>query len=251
MSLPGLIGWGVLGVLVGSFINVCADRLPLGQSVVSPPSHCPACGRRLTPMELIPVVSFLFLRGRCRTCGAAIGWRSPVVELAAGVLFSLIFFRFGPTFRTVQLSVFAAFLMVTFVTDLERQRILNAVILPGLAMALILIPFMPDHKPVDLLLGGAIGFGALFLLALVIPNGMGMGDVKLGAFVGLIVGYPLIAFVLVAAFILGGTVSGALLLGRRVTRDQTMAFGPFLSAAALVGMIYGSDLVAAWMRRLV
>jgi leader peptidase (prepilin peptidase)/N-methyltransferase len=250
MNWLSVLSFGVIGLVIGSFLNVCADRLPAHESLIAPPSHCPVCQRRLGPLELIPIVSFLFQGGRCRGCGARIGWRTPAVELATGLIFGLIYLRFGWSFRTVQLAVFSAFLVITFVTDLESKRILNVVILPGLAIALVFIPITPGQSIGALLLGGGVGFAALFLLALIVPHGMGMGDVKLAGFVGLIVGYPLIVFVLAIAFLSGGAISVFLLLTARVRRDQRIAFGPFLSGAAIASMLYGSEWVAAWIRRL-
>ena len=245
-----LLVFGVLGAAVGSFLNVCADRLPAGESIVSPPSHCPSCQRRLTSYELIPVVSFLALRGRCRTCGARIPWRVPAVELATGLLFALIMWRFGLGLMTLWAVLYACFLILMAVTDLESQRILNAVVFPAIGLALIASLFTPGRTAASLILGGVLAFGTIFLLAVLIPGGMGMGDVKLAAFIGLIVGFPQIAFVLLLAFVLGGAVAGALLLARRLHRGDRIAFGPFLALAALTGLLYGPNLLQWWIARL-
>lgn len=245
-----LIWFGVLGAVVGSFLNVCADRLPAGESIMSPPSHCPNCQRRLTAGELIPVVSFIALRGRCRTCGARIPWRVPAAELASGILFALIAWRFGLSLMTLWGVLYACFLILMAITDLESQRILNAVVFPALGLALIASPFTPGRTAVSLILGGVLAFGTTFLLAVLIPGGMGMGDVKLATFVGLIVGFPQIAFVLLLAFVLGGAIAGGLLLSRHLHRGDRIAFGPFLTLAALVGLLYGPNLLQWWIGRL-
>lgn len=245
-----LTGFGVLGAVIGSFLNVCADRLPAGQSIASPPSHCPHCQRSLTASELIPVVSFLALRGRCRTCGAKIPWRVPVIEAVTGLLFALIAWRFGLDLMTLWVTLYACFLIVMALTDLESQRILNAVVFPAIGLALIAAPFTPGRTVISLILGGLLAFVTLFLLAVLVPGGMGMGDVKLAAFIGLIVGFPQIAFVLLLAFVLGGAVGGALLLSRRLHRGDRIPFGPFLTLASLVGLLYGTNLLQWWIARL-
>jgi prepilin signal peptidase PulO-like enzyme (type II secretory pathway) len=249
MTALQAIAWAVLGAAVGSFINVCADRLPVGGSIVAPPSHCPACQRRLTALELIPVVSFLAQRGRCRACGAPIGWRSPLVEAGLAGIFLLIGIRYGIGFAALRAGVFASLLVLMSVTDLERGLILNVVVLPAAGLALLSIPFTAEHTPLEWLLGGVVGFGVLFALALAVRGGMGMGDVKLGAFIGLAVGYPEVAFVLLAAFVLGGLVSGAQLLAGRLSRGDRVAFGPYLGLAALLGMLYGPQILAQWTLR--
>jgi leader peptidase (prepilin peptidase) / N-methyltransferase len=242
-----LIFLALAGAVVGSFLNVCIDRLPDGGSLLAPPSHCPACRRRLKPLELLPVLSYLALRGRCRSCRAPIPLRVPLVEAAGAILFTLTYLRFGWTWYTGLALLYGCLLLVMIGTDLERQRILNIVSYPSLALALLAAPLTPSRQLADLLLGGALAFVIFFILAVLSRRGMGMGDVKLAAFTGLIVGWPHVIPVLLLGFIAGGLAAGVLLILGRIRRKDRMAFGPYLGLAALVGLLYGDLLVAVWL----
>jgi prepilin signal peptidase PulO-like enzyme (type II secretory pathway) len=242
--------YGVIGAVVGSFLNVCADRLPAGESIVTPGSHCANCQRPLTAWELIPVFSYVLLRGRCRSCGVQIGLRSPLVELLTGGLFALTLARFGLSTTSLLVSAYVCFLMVMAITDLEGQRILNSVVLPAIGLALLASFFTPGRSWVQLLLGGAVGFVVLFLLAVLVSGGMGMGDVKLAAFIGLIVGFPQIGLVLVLAFVMGGLIAGSQWAAGRLARGDRVAFGPYLALGAVIGLLYGNQLLALWLGRI-
>lgn len=130
------LGYGLLGLVVGSFLNLCIDRLPRGESILWPGSHCEACGRRLGPLELVPVLSYLLLRGRCRHCGAAIAVRLPLVELVTGLLFALLWPAYGPGGRLLLASLYGAVLVIISGIDLEHQLILNRLVYPASAVAL-------------------------------------------------------------------------------------------------------------------
>ena len=250
MALLQTITFGILGTLVGSFLNVCVDRIPLGGSIVSPASHCPVCKRTLRPLELIPVFSYLILRGRCRTCGAKIPLRVWVVEVFTGLLFAGIALRFGFQIRTLFLAIQISLLVIMAGIDLEHQRVPNLVSYPAIAISLLAIPFLPSHRPLDWLLGGALGFGLLLLIALLAPGGMGMGDVKLTAFIGLVVGYPEIILALFLSFVLGGLIAGVLLAMGRIKRRDPIAFGPFLALGAILTIFYSEPLIQWWLSRI-
>ncbi len=216
---------------------------------MSPPSSCNACGRRLSALELVPVISYVALRGRCRTCGASISPRSLIVELGTTVMFGLIWIRFGASLQTILVSAYACYLIVTLVIDLEHHRILNKLTYPAIVVALIVAPFTPNRSQLETLAGGAIGFGVLVLIAIVYPGGMGMGDVKLGAFIGLAVGLSGILLALYLSFVLGGLITGILWLARVVRRRDPIAFGPFLAIGALATLLYGEPLLRWWASR--
>lgn len=238
----------LFGAVIGSFLNVIADRLPGDQSLVSPRSHCPACKRKLHPLELIPVISYLALRGRCRTCGARIPLRVLGVEVAAGLVFGLAALRFGLSLQTGLVCLFSALLIVFFVIDLEHGLVPNRLLFPSLALAVLTIPFAPWEDPLWQLAGGVLSFGVLFAIAQVAAGGMGMGDVKLAALLGVILGFPAIVPGLLIAFISGGAVAGGLLLAGRLERRDPMPFGPFLSAAGILFLLYGDQIVNWWLR---
>ncbi|MEA3397759.1 MAG: prepilin peptidase, partial [Chloroflexota bacterium] len=216
-----VVFWAVLGTLVGSFLNVVADRLPEEGSLLFPPSHCRACGRRLSLAELAPVWSYLALRGRCRTCGAPIGARSLGVELVTGLLFALAAWQVAPVaaggwVTILFISAYLAVLVVVAVTDLEHGLILNRVIVPamGLGLAGALLAGWPEM--LSHLGGGLLGAGVIALIIALVPEGMGWGDVRLAGFIGLATGLPGMHCALFVAFVSGGVVAGVLLAsGRR------------------------------------
>jgi len=240
--------YAVLGLVVSSFLNVCIDRLPEKASIVSPPSHCPACGRRLTPFDLIPLFSYLFLRGRCRYCGAPIPRRVLLVESVTGLLFVLLWYHHGLSLQLLLTTLYTCFFIVIFFVDLEHQLVLNRVIYPAIAVALLASPFTPDHDVVELLVGGAIGFGLLFLIAFIYPAGMGMGDVKLATFIGLVAGFPTVLAALLISFVAGGLVGGGLLLTGLRGRKDPIPFAPFLVTGGMVAMLYGQQIIDWYVR---
>jgi leader peptidase (prepilin peptidase)/N-methyltransferase len=245
--------YALLGLAVSSFLNVCIDRLPERESIVSPPSHCPACGRRLAPFDLIPLLSYILLRGRCRYCGAPIPRRVLVVESTTGLLFVLLGYRYGfsPAEGLPPLllaTLYTCFFIVIFFIDLEHHLVLNRVIYPAIVIALLFIPFAPGYSAKELLLGGLIGFALLFLIAFVYPAGMGMGDVKLATFVGLVVGFPSIFAALLFSFVAGGLVGGGLLLTGLKGRKDPIPFAPFLVAGGMVAMLYGKEIIDWYLR---
>ena len=245
--------YAVLGLIVSSFLNVCIDRLPERASIVSPPSHCPACGRRLGPFDLIPLLSYLFLRGRCRYCGAPIPRRVLLVEVMTGLLFVLLWYRagsppYGLSLQWLLATLYTCFFIVIFFIDLERHLVLNRVIYPAIVVALLAIPLTPNLAAAELLSGGAIGFGLLFLIALIYPAGMGMGDVKLAAFIGLVVGFPSVLVALLISFVAGGAVGGSLLLTGLKGRKDPIPFAPFLVAGGRAAMLYGDQIIDWYVR---
>ncbi len=240
--------YALLGLAVSSFLNVCIDRLPERGSIVSPPSHCPACGRRLAPFDLIPLLSFVFLRGRCRYCGAPIPRRVLLVESTTGLLFALLWYCYGFSLWLLPATLYTCFFIVIFFIDLEHRLVLNRVIYPGIVVALLVIPFAPGNSAKELLVGGLIGFALLFLIASIYPTGMGMGDVKLATFIGLVVGFPSVFVALLFSFVAGGLVGGGLLLTGLKGRKDPIPFAPFLAAGGMVAMLYGKEIMDWYLR---
>lgn len=250
MNVPLWPFAGALGAAVGSFLNVVADRVPAGESIVRPASRCPHCHRQLKPMELIPVVSYLALRGRCRSCGEGIPLRVLVVELGTAGFFTLAWLRFGASVQSLLVAVFGSFFFVFFVTDLEHGVIPNRLVFPAIILAFLAAPFNPTGEWFNPVIGGLLAFGVLFAIAALSPRGMGMGDVKLGAFMGLALGFPKIVPALLLAFIGGGLIVGALWLTGAVKRNDSVPFGPYLSTMSLVFLLYGDTFVSWWLTRL-
>ncbi len=213
----------LLGLFIGSFLNVCIDRLPQGQSIINPPSHCSACNHKLSILDLIPLFSYLWLRGRCRYCQAPIPLRLSVVEGMTGLLFVFLYWKFGLGLELGISLVYACLLIVIFVIDLENQLVLDKVTYPGMALALAFSFFWPGlggvislpveaiSKVVSSLAGGALGLTAMALPFIIYRRGMGMGDIKLGALVGLMTGFPLVIVAVLLSWTTGGLVGAVLL----------------------------------------
>ena len=240
--------WTVVGLSVGSFLNVVADRLPERASLLHPPSRCPSCERRLSPFELIPVLSYVFLRGRCRSCGARIGARTVLVESVCGLLFALVALqtRTLTGFRWLVLflhSTYLAVLVLVTVTDLQHGLIFDRVTFPALALAAVhaLLQGWPELG--FRFAGGALGAGIIALIILLVPGGMGWGDAKLAGFIGLITGLPGLLFALFIGFVSGGLVGAGLLASGRAERGDTLPLGPFLAFGGAVALLYEDALL--------
>lgn len=246
MSLSLLILFGLLGLAVGSFLSVCVHRLPRGESIVWPASHCPACGHALAPWENVPLLSFLVLRGRCRACAESISWRYPALEGATALLFVLAAQRFGLVpelgFALLGISVLMA---VAFI-DLEHLIIPNRIVLPATALLLVLAAAMGWERLSQAGLGLVLGFSVPFLLFVLRPGALGAGDVKLGAFLGALLG-SMVLLALFLGVVVGGVAGAALLaLGARGRKD-VMPFGPFLALGGLVTLLAGPELWAWYL----
>ena len=254
-----------IGTSVGSFVNVVADRLPAGQSLVRPGSHCPVCGTHLRTLDLVPVLSYLWLRGRCRYCGASIPARLPVVEAGTGALFVLALLSYGPAAGFVAAAAVVGLLVAVAIIDLEHGLILDKVVLPASVVALVLAPLWPlmgverltdfeqalfagDGAVASLgssLAGGAVAFLFFYAIVLVRPGGMGGGDVKLAGLLGLLLGLSGVVIAVWFASVAGGIVAVALLALRKRGRKSEIPFGPFLAGGALVALLAGTR-IASW-----
>lgn len=239
---------GVLGAIVGSFLNVVAYRLPRHESLVTPASHCPRCGTPVKPYDNIPILSWLLLRGHCRSCGEPISVRYPLVEaLTAALCVGAVLVH--DSAAGIALSISLILLVVpAAVIDLEHRIIPNLITLPGCVLAIALgLALDPSGEPSRLIAGAAAG-GFLLLAALAYPGGMGMGDVKLAAMMGLFLGVAVAPALLVA--LISGTLVGAVIIARkgaRAGRKTAVPFGPFLALGALVAVFAGQPLVDVYV----
>jgi leader peptidase (prepilin peptidase)/N-methyltransferase len=243
MTIAWTIIFGLLGLTVGSFLNVCIDRLPAKKSLAYPPSHCDTCQHPLKPWDNIPVFSYLWLRGKCRYCSARIPQRILWVELSTGTLFAFLFWRYGLTFEFPLIAFYTCILLVLAVIDLNHKLILNVIVYPAAAIALIISFFLPEFDIYKGILGGAIGFAILMIPALVSRTGMGWGDVKMAGLIGLMTGYPRVFVGLLGGIILGGVSAVILIILKKKTRKDTIPFGPFLALGAFWALIYGQEIL--------
>jgi len=245
----GAILAGLFGALVGSFLNVVGHRLPLGESVVRPASRCPGCRTPIKPYDNVPVLSWLILRGRCRSCREPIPARYPLVELATALLCLAVVVDQGVD-RGVWLGIaFVILLVPVTIIDLDHRIIPNVLMAIGAGVALaLLLATDPGAMPGHLIAALAAG-GFLLVAALAYPGGMGMGDVKLAAVMGLFLGRDVAAALLFA--MLAGTVVGAAIIARKGAaegRKTAIPFGPFLAFGGLVGLLAGDPIVEWYLR---
>jgi leader peptidase (prepilin peptidase)/N-methyltransferase len=259
---------GAFGSIIGSFLNVVIYRVPLGRSIVAPPSACGSCGHEVRAYDNIPLVSWLVLRGRCRDCAAPISARYPLVELGGAVFFGVVAWRFLPDVtastgglalaaaitQLVAFLYFAAISLALALIDLDTRRLPDVIVLPSYLVGAVLLgaAAVLGEEWTRLLSAalGMLGLGGVYLaLALVRPGGMGMGDVKLAGVTGLMLGWLGIPELLVgglAGFVLGGLFGVALLLAGR-GRRTAVAFGPWLLAGAWLGILAGSPIATAYL----
>jgi|LFRM01.1.fsa_nt_gb prepilin signal peptidase PulO-like enzyme (type II secretory pathway) len=222
-----------LGLIFGSFFNVVVYRLPRGLSLVKPGSSCPKCGHRLSSLELIPLVSFLWQRGACRACGERISWRYPLVELLSGLGYAYIAWTSSSLTELLVGLVFFSFLLVLAFIDLDHKLLPNVLTLPGVGLGLIFSLLGWTSPFLTSVLGAAVGFGLLFLIVLTSRGGMGMGDAKLMALIGSFLGWKAVFYVLFGASVLG-SVGGILYLYiTKQDRKTPIPFGPCLAVAGI------------------
>jgi len=244
-----LVFCALVGLCVGSFLNVVIARLPAGRSIARPASACPHCGHAIAWYDNVPVLSYLLLRARCRACGASISWRYPVVEVGTAILFGLAYLRFGPSVQLAPALILLSTLVAITGIDLDHQIIPDVLSIPGivLGLAVSLTPATIGWK--ESLLGVLIG-GGLFVViivgsALVLGQpGMGIGDVKLGAMLGAFLGWKLALLSILLSVLVGGPVAGVLLATGRKGRKDPVPFGPFLALGGVVSLLCGNALIA-------
>jgi leader peptidase (prepilin peptidase)/N-methyltransferase len=239
----------ILGLVVGSFLNVVIARLPAGGSLWRPGSSCPTCGAAIAWHDNIPVLSFVLLRGRCRACRAAISWHYPAVELATAGLFALAYGRFGLTAEFGLAAALLAALVAITVIDLQHQVIPDAITLPGVVVGFVANFVLGRIGWLDSVLGILVGGGIFWVVlqgSLVVlgQEGMGGGDVKLGAMLGAFLGWQATLVAVFLAVVAGGLVALALLSLGRARRKDPIPFGPFLAAAGTTALLWGDKLVA-------
>jgi leader peptidase (prepilin peptidase)/N-methyltransferase len=237
---------GAFGLLLGSFLNVVAYRLPRGESLVLPGSRCPSCSTPIKPYDNVPVLSWLMLRGRCRACREPVSWRYPVVEGATALLLVAVVLAKGAD-RDVWLGVaFVLLLVPVTLIDIDHRIIPNKLMLVGMVVSIGLVLATQPEDLTEHLIAAAGAGGFLLLAALAYPAGMGMGDVKLAGVMGLFLGRSAGAAMLVA--LVAGSVVGALIIARKGAKEgrkTAIPFGPYLAVGGLVALFAG-DAIVDW-----
>jgi leader peptidase (prepilin peptidase)/N-methyltransferase len=242
-----LVGLAILGLAVGSFLNVCIHRVPSKASIVQPPSNCPKCGYVLGWADNVPVLSYAMLGGRCRKCRAPISLRYPIVEIITMLVFIAHYVVFGLDIILVPRLLFASAMIVLFAIDLEHHLLPNVITLPGILVGLAFSAVLPPGI-VDAIVGAIVGGGVLWLIGEAYyrysgQEGMGGGDVKMLAMIGAFLGWKLVILTLVLSSFMGALIGALVIATRRGGMKYALPYGTFLSLAALTASLAGSQIV--------
>ena len=235
----------VFGLIIGSFLNVCIFRIPKGESISYPPSHCTSCGYNLKPKDLVPVFSYLFLKGRCRSCKEKISFRYPIIELINALSYVLIYMKFGFAIKSIFFCLLASLLIVISMIDFDTKEVYTATTLFGLILGLIYLVvsyFYLNINYTDNILGGVVGFLIIFLIVK-LTQGMGEGDYEIAGVCGLFLGVKGILVGLFIGIILGAIYGSVLLIRKSKTGKDEMAFGPFIALGSFISLIYGTKIL--------
>lgn len=242
----------IFGLIIGSFLNVCIYRIPRNESISFPPSHCTNCGNNIKPYDLIPVISYIFLKGKCRNCGEKISIRYPAIELINGILYVLIFMKYGFAIEFIKYSVFASIMIVIGMIDFDTMDVyFNTILFVLIASGVFIFIDIFNHINItDSLLGALLGAGLISLIV-IITKGMGTGDIEIALAAGLFLGFKNTIVMLFLAFISGGIVATYILITKKKSGKDAIPFGPFLAAASIFAMLYGSNLINLYIKWLV
>lgn len=233
-----------LGLLIGSFLNVCIYRIPAGESISYPPSHCPKCSTSLKPLDLIPVLSFILTKGKCRYCREPISLQYPLIELFNGLIYSLLYLKYGLTVIFVKYVILSSLLIVISIIDYKLKIIPDECNLLGLSGAVLFTILNDFHISswIDAGLGLLVG-GGIFLLIAMATGAMGGGDIKLMGVLGFSFGIKYILLITFLSFITGAILSIFLLLFKIKEKKDEIPFGPFIGIATLITMFYGTEIL--------
>lgn len=237
----------ILGLLIGSFLNVCIYRIPRNEGIIYNTSHCTNCGHRLGALDLIPILSYFFLKGKCRYCETGIKIRYPMVELLTGLIFLLIYFKIGYNIYLIKyLTIFSIIIVITFI-DIDIQIIPDKLVILLLLWSVVWQIFQSEISWLQALGGAILGGGPLLLAAVVSKGGMGGGDIKLMFAAGFFLGIPFTALALFISF-LAGSIIGITLISLGIkTRKDPIPFGPFLAIGILISVFWGARIIEAYL----
>lgn len=245
--MEAFISWMYIftaGVILGSFYNVCIYRIPKEESVVFPPSHCTVCGNRLKPLDLLPVLSYLFLKGKCRYCSEKISPRYALVELFTGIVFLLIFLEYGLSIIFLKYIILSSFLIIIGIIDYDTTDVYFKVTAAGIVIGIILAAaaWFFHISILDSILGAFLGGGVIFLIVF-LTKGMGEGDIEICLLSGLYLGLWKTVVLLFLSFVIGGIIGVLLIILKKKTRKDYIPFGPFIAAAGIITMLFGDSII--------
>ena len=238
-----------LGIIIGSFLNVCIFRIPNEESISYPPSHCTICEHKLRILDLIPIISYIFLKGRCKYCGKKISIQYPVIEIINAILYFTFVNKYGLTLLSLKYCIMASILIVIAVIDLKTQYVYSSVILTGGICGLLCIIgqlYINKQSIITYFMGALIAFIIIGLIV-VISHGMGEGDIEIAAMCGLFLGVKGILLTLFLSIVIGGIVGIILLLFKLRNIKDEISFGPCLAIGALVSALFGNELINLYL----
>jgi len=238
-----------LGLIVGSFCNVCIYRIPKNESIIYPASHCPKCRTTIKPVDNIPLLSYILLKGRCRNCGSKISIQYPVVELLTGMIYLIIYLIYGLSIQSLVYIILSSALIIIAFIDLNEQIVPDVISLPGIGVGLILSFFVPYLSFINSALGVVVGGGIILIIALVgsmifKKEAMGGGDVKLAAMIGAFLGWRYTIISLFLGFFLGALAGIFLILSKIKSKEDMVPFGPFIALGSLITLLWGEKIIA-------
>ncbi len=248
MSVAELFSF-LLGLCLGSFLNVCIYRIPAGESIINPPSRCPFCKEHIRFYDNIPVLSYIILRGRCRSCGGKISIQYPVVEISEALFSYILFIKFGLSIEYIAYLAFISSLIVITFIDLRHMIIPDIISIPGIIAGIVSSIILPHIHIIDSIIGLVAGGGSFYLIALIFLNikgkeGMGGGDIKLIAMIGAWMGWRPLPIVVLISSIMGIIIGGGALLVSGEGLKKRIPFGPFLSMGAIIYLLFKEPILS-------
>ena len=239
----------LFGLCIGSFLNVCIYRIAREESISFPPSRCTSCGYELKPKDLVPVLSYAFLGGKCRSCKEKISIRYPLIELLNALLYVVIYLNYGFSFELLKFAVFASLMIVIGFIDFDTKYVFNSTVIFGVISGIVFLLaewIIIKNIPWTNIAGAAIGLGVIWAIV-ALTGGIGEGDIDIALICGLFLGIKGIVVTLFLAFIFGGLVGAIILILKLKDRKAEMAFGPYLAIGGIIASIYGSRLIEYYL----
>lgn len=240
----------IFGLVIGSFLNVCICRIANEESIAFPPSHCTNCGYELKAKDLIPVLSYIFLGGKCRSCKEKIYIQYPIVEILNAILYIAIYLKFGFTLNLFKFCLFASLLIVIGFIDFKTKYVYNSTVVFGVVSGILfaVLEWMETKSiPWNYIAGAFIGFGIIYLIV-ILTRGMGEGDIDIALICGLFLGIKGILVTLFLAIILGGIVATIILIFKLKERKAEIAFGPYLAIGGIIACLYGNSIIDFYLK---
>jgi leader peptidase (prepilin peptidase) / N-methyltransferase len=234
----------IAGITTGSFLNACIYRIPRGENIILGFSHCPRCGRRIKALDLVPVLSFFVLRGRCRSCGCRISFRYPAVEFASGMLWVMLFMKCGSGLLFLKYALFVSVLILVGMIDHETGEVYTSTIAFGVAAGGLFAALVPGQG-IDCILGALAGFAVISAIA--ITGGMGWGDADICLLCGLFLGFSYTLLMIFISFIIGAAAGLIMITLAGKAGNERIAFGPYIAASAIITLFFGDNLILLYL----